>query len=110
MKVPPCSSQLRSHSRTGRDSAPGSGVIGVKELIRNSLTRGPETALGDMRPDIGVISQKGTSRAHGSKAFFTPTVLQEVRLAGITKYMPTKQELRLRTPSCRLPRFVRLPL
>ena len=44
MKLPPCSSQLRSHSRTGHDSASGSGVIGVKELIRNSLTRGPETA------------------------------------------------------------------
>ena len=43
MKLPPCNSQLRSHSRTGHDSA--SGVIGVKELIRNSLTRGPETAL-----------------------------------------------------------------
>ena len=44
MKLPPCNSQLRSHSRTGHDSASGSGVIGVKELIRNSLTRGPETA------------------------------------------------------------------
>ena len=46
MKFPPCSSQLRSHSRTGHDSASGSGVIVVKELIRNSLTRGPETAFG----------------------------------------------------------------
>jgi hypothetical protein len=43
MKLPPCSSQLRSHSRTGHDSAFGSGVIGVNELIRNALTRGPET-------------------------------------------------------------------
>jgi hypothetical protein len=33
---------MRSHSRTGHDSA--SGVIGVKEVIRNSLTRAPETA------------------------------------------------------------------
>src|SRR6202021_773480 len=32
MKLPPCNSQLRSHSRTGHDSASGSGVIGVKEL------------------------------------------------------------------------------
>jgi hypothetical protein len=44
MKLPPCSSQLRSHSRTGHDSASGSGDLGVKELIRNSLSRGPETA------------------------------------------------------------------
>jgi hypothetical protein len=46
MKLPPCNSQLRSHSRRGHDSA--SGVIGVKELIRNSSTRGPETTLGEL--------------------------------------------------------------
>ena len=49
MKLPPCNSQLRSHSRTGLDSA--SGVIGVKELIRNSLTRGPEAALEEVRAE-----------------------------------------------------------
>jgi hypothetical protein len=49
MKLPPCNSQLRSHSRTGLDSA--SGVIGVKELFRNSLTRGPEAALEEVRAE-----------------------------------------------------------
>jgi len=60
MKPPPCSSQLRSHSRTGHDSAFGSGVIGVKELIRNSLTRGPETAFGEAS-DLDSVQLVGDS-------------------------------------------------
>jgi hypothetical protein len=51
MKLPSRSSQLRSHPRTA-DSA--SGVIGVKELIRNSLTRGPEAAF----EEVGWISPR----------------------------------------------------
>jgi hypothetical protein len=57
MKLPPCSSQLRSHSRTGHESASGSGVIGVKELILNSLTRGPETAFWETG-QVGLIHRR----------------------------------------------------
>lgn len=50
MKLPPCNSHPRSHSRTGHDSAPGSGVIGVKVLIRNSVTPSPETGFWEITP------------------------------------------------------------
>jgi integrase len=47
MKLPPCNSQLRSHSRTGHDSASGSGVIEqIQFLLGHASVQTTERYLG----------------------------------------------------------------
>ena len=105
MKLPPCNSQLRSHSRTGHDSASGSGVIGVKELIRNSSTRGPET-IWEMT--IGGITIRKSGWITIGKSLLTqeiPTGKPLLRKPGnkLTKAKTRAEPLPVPCPSAHVP-------